>query len=296
MHRSARRLIQGIIVLSASLSGRADAQVGYSLSYAPRGPARVHTIMRSDILMTVTHDPGPPEPLSVEATRLEGMTQFFDSEASGRYLVELHYDSLRARLRPIGGTWRDLEAAEGDLGVVRAVVSGKLDVIEAEFVNKPHLQEPKAHMARALGGGHVLTLPEEPQEVGDSWITDLSYPLNAFAEVGRDDGTPDRGELRSQAVAMLDSVVNRSTDTLYYITVRGKFIPAGFTSSVGGDVVSVSGGGSLAAMMVWSSAWSAFVSGATRAVIMMDVRSDSADERVVTHIRLDVTTRSQVRM
>jgi hypothetical protein len=296
MRLRGRLLLGGTFLLSVALGGPANAQVGYTLRYAPRMPTRIHTITRSEILMTVTHDRGPGVPLAVEATRLEGMTQFSDSQAGARYLVELNYDSLRARLRPVGGTWRDLTPAEGDLGSVRAVVSDKLDIIQAEFVNKPHMQEPKGHMGRALGGGQVLTLPEGPQQVGASWTADLLYPLNAFAEVGREDGTPASGELQSRATAMLDSVVNRSTDTLYYITVRGKFIPAGFTSSVGSESVSVSAGGSLAGMMVWSSAWSAFVSGATRAVIAMDVRPNISNDNTVTHIRFDVTTRSQVRM
>jgi len=289
-------VLGGVLVLAVALGGRANAQVAYTLRYAPRMATRIHTITRSDMLMTVTHEPGPGVPLTVEATRLEGMTQFSDSQAGTRNLVELHYDSLRARLRPVGGTWRDLAAAEEDLGVVRAVVSDKLDIIEAEFVNKPHIQETKGHMGRALGAGQVLTLPEVPQRVGASWTADLLYPLNAFAQVGREDGTPSKGELQSRVMAMLDSVIDRSADTLFFITVRGKFMPASFTSSVDGESVSVTAGGSLAGTMVWSSAWSTFVSGATRAVIAMDVRSDISDETDVAHIRFDVTTRSQVRM
>jgi hypothetical protein len=289
-------LLSAVCVLATSASERAGAQVSYSLRYAPRAPIRIHTISRSDILMTVTQEPGGGDPLSVEASRLEGMTQFFDAQAGDRYLVELHYDSLRARLRPVGGTWRDVTAEAGELGVVRAVLTDRLEVLEAEFVDMPHLQATNGQMARCLGGGHLLTLPEIPIAVGASWAADLSYPLNAFAAIGREDGVPAGGELRSEATATLDSVVTRPADTLYYVTARGNFMSAVLPASAGGESVSVTAGGSLAAMMVWSSAWSAFVSGATRAVILMDIRSDPTEGNAVTHVRFDVTTLSQVRM
>jgi hypothetical protein len=257
---------------------------------------RVNLVSRSEFVMQViSSSPNVLDTLTVEATRLESATQYADGAGSGRYSIELHYDSVRARMRPVGGLWRPLEANEKEVSAVRALLDERMRVLEAEFLYSPHLQDSVAHMTRGLTGSVLLTLPEGPIAVGVPWATDAAYPLSAFGVIGREEGVPDQGELRSLATAVVDSVVSRGDDTLYYITSRGRFAPMRYASTVGGERTSLTAAGSFAAMMVWSSTWSAFVSSAARVLAQLDVR-DPLDTVRESQVKFDVTIQSRVRM
>jgi len=238
---------------------------------------------------------GLADTLIVEALRLESMTQYVDAGDAGRYLVELHYDSLRSRMRPVGGAWRELRASEKEAAVVRILLDQQMRVLEAEFVDSPHLQASRAHKTRGLIGGITPTLPEEPLTIGVPWSTEVAFPLSPLGRVGQEEGVPADGELRSLAQAVLDSAVIRGRETLFYMTIRGSFVPAEFTSTDGDQATVVSVGGSVASMMIWSSTRNAIVSSATRAVVEMDI-GDPGTPNSGSHVRFDVTTYTQVRM
>jgi hypothetical protein len=238
---------------------------------------------------------GLVDTLTVEALRLESMTQYVDAGDADRYLVELHYDSLRSRMRPVGGTWRDLRASEKETAVARVLLDDQMRVLAAEFADKPHLQASRAHMTRGLAGGVQTILPEEPITQGVPWSADVVFPLSPLRSVGQEEGVPDDGELRSRANAMLDSAVSRGRETLYYMTIRGSFMPAEFSSTVGDQATTVSVGGSVAAMMIWSSTLNTFVSSATRVAIEMPVR-DPDSPNSSSRVKFDITTFTQVRM
>jgi hypothetical protein len=149
-------------------------------------------------------------------------------------------------------------------------------------------------MIRGLTGGILLLLPEDPVSPGISWSTDVTYPLSPLRGVGREEGVPADGELHSHAEALLDSVVTRGADNLYYLTISGSFEPSEFASTLGNQATAVTVTGSFASMMIWSSAKSAFVSSATNAVVGMEVR-DPGSAASVSEVRFEVITYTQSR-
>ena len=105
---------------------------------------------------------------------------------------------------------------------------------------------------------------------------------------------PADGELRSHAEALLDSVVTRGTDSLYYMTISGNFEPSEFASTLGNQATAVTVTGSFASMMIWSATRSAFVSSATNAVVEMEVR-DPNSAASASEVRFEVITFTQSR-
>ena len=284
------------LLVALGTVGSARAQGEHVLQYAPVIPARISLVSRSEITMIVMPTgQALPDTLTIEATRLEGATQFVDAAASGRYSIVLQYDSVRARMRPRGGLWQDLEVEEYEIATVRAVLNERLEVLQAEFLNSPHLQASKADMVRGLIGGVLVTLPAGPVARGDPWMTEVAYPLAFLGSIAEEEGAPHHGELTAHATAQIDSLAQYGGDTLYYVTVRGSFVPAPFNSLLSGVPAAVTVEGSFAAMLVWSSTWNAFISSAARAVLRMDIR-DLQGGATGSQVRFDVITRSQVRL
>jgi hypothetical protein len=234
--------------------------------------------------------------LTIEATRLESATQFADAAANRRFSIVLQYDSVRARMRPRGGLWQLLEEEENEIAPVRTVLDERMRVLQAEFLDSPHLQASRAHMVRGLSGGVLVTLPPGPVSRGVPWMTEVAYPFSVLRSIGEEEGVPRLGELVAQATANIDSLADRGRDTLYYLTVTGSFAPAQFASLLSGVPAATTASGSFASMLVWSSSWSAFISSASRVVLWMDVRGDPNAGAASSRVRFDVITRSQVRM
>ncbi len=233
---------------------------------------------RDDVQDTVT----------VEASRMESLTYWVEASHEGVFSVSVVYDSVRARRRPVGGNWRDLEPGERETADSRVVLTNRLEVSAVEFVDAPHLNASVAEVLRGVGGGVLLVFPENSISVGETWSVDFEYPLTMLSDVGRDEGVPSSQSIETSGTARLDSVVSRSNDTLAYITVAGRSNPS---SSSGGVVLS----GSLASTLVWSYGWQAFASVATRAVIVALVPSDQNEPETASKVRFDITTQIQVR-
>jgi len=296
MRREDARGVLVALLLALGAVGSACAQDEHVLQYAPAIPARVSLVSRSEITMIVMPTGRALlDTLTIEATHREGATQFVEAAAVGRYSIVLQYDSVRTRMRPRGGLWQDLEVEEHGIATVRAVLNERLEVLQAEFLNSPHLQASKADMVRGLIGGVLITLPAGPVVRGEPWTTEVAYPLAFLGSIAEEEGVPHHGELTAHATALIDSLAQRSGDTLYYVIVRGSFLPASFNSLLSGVPAAVTADGSFAAMLVWSSTWNAFISGAARAVLRMDIR-DLQGGATGSQVRFDVITRSQVRM
>jgi len=285
------------MLVALGLTGSARVQGEHSLQYAPKVPARINLISRSEITMTVMPTGGGlPDTLTIEAARLESATQFADAAANGRFSIVLQYDSARTRMRPRGGLWQPLEVKENESAPVRTVLDERMQVLQAEFLDSPHLQASRAHMVRGLTGGVLVTLPPGPVTRGVPWMTEAAYPLSVLRSIGEEEGVPRLGELVARATAKIDSLVGRGADTLYYLTVTGSFLPAQFESLLSDVPAVTTASGSFASMLVWSSSWSAFLSGASRVVLWMDVRGVPDAGAASSRVRFDVITRSQVRM
>jgi len=129
----------------------------------------------------------------------------------------------------------------------------------------------------------------------ESWTTDLAYPLALPGLVAADEGVPSAGVLYTEGTATLDSVQLRASDTLAFISTRGRFAPAVVGPAAPGGTGSVTASGSLGAALVWSTRMQTFVSTATRAVLAFTVRRDPRDASEETRLRLDVSTETRVR-
>ena len=278
-----------VLLLGLSQPPGAFGQAQYTFRFHADVGTRVHTISRSEISMSVMHgnDSGL-DTVTVEAERMESLTNRIEASTDGRFSALLVYDSVRARMRPVGGRWQDIAPTERELARSRVVLTDRFEALEAEFVDVPHLNASVAEVMRGVGGGVHLELPEKPVSVGESWGVDLVYPLTFISALGRDEGVSVSGGLESTATARLDSVVFRSSDTLAYITVLGRFVP----KSADG-LVSMSG--SLASTLVWSSGWHAYASAATRAVVVVQIQRDPNEPTTTSRLRFDITTQTRVR-
>jgi hypothetical protein len=250
---------------------------------------------RSEIVMRILPFAGEvAAPLTVEASRLESATQHVDAVGVGRIGIELVYDSVRARMHAVGGPWRDVEPGARDEVVARLLLDERLNVQEGEFVDLPHLAATPGELGRGLAGGFHVPLPERPVAAGDEWVAEIGYPLSVLSGVGAQEGVPQAGQMTGAGRMRLDSLVVRATDTLAYLTLRGRFDPQPLGSEADTTGL-VSASGSMGATLVWSTGWNAFVSGASRLVMSVAVRQGPEGDAAVFRLEFDVVTQSQVR-
>jgi hypothetical protein len=162
-------------------------------------------------------------------------------------------------------------------------------VLAPEFIDVPHLNATVSEVMRGASAGIHCELPERPTSVGDSWNVDLAYALTPLSALARDENVPLVGELRSRAVAKLDSVVINRVDTLAYIFLNGRFEEESTDSiiSVSGDFVST---------LIWSFGWQAYASAATNAEITVVYDTDGYERASPSSLRFEIITQTQVRM
>ena len=278
------------------LVGWTDAlgQTAQAIRFNPAAGSRVHTVWRTEILMSGVDAGGNVmDTLLVEATRLESVTRFVDAADCGRYSVELQYDSVRARKRPLGGTWRDVEPSDIEVASVRVLLDDRARLLDAEFIYSPHMTASQGAVMRGFVGGTYMHLPERPVASDSSWDSVLRVPLTALASVGHREGLPSAGDLIARVTVRLDSIVVNPGDTLAYISLQGWVTS---TARHGGDPhTDIIVGGSVAATLVWSSGWDAYVTGAVRGLVAFIRPHDRQSELAVPELRFDMTTQFQVR-
>jgi hypothetical protein len=153
---------------------------------------------------------------------------------------------------------------------------------------------------RAFSTGMEFALPEPPVDVGQSWVSDVVLPLHEPSGIeGEVEVSPwlqRVGDLVARSTFTLDSLVDRGTDTLAFLRVQGTFLPMTIASAVEAAEGRARVGGSLAGRMIWSTGWSAFVSGAVRTrVSVATFLGAPQDESPGVSATVDVTSRFQVR-
>lgn len=285
--------LAGVCLLAV---GGADAlgQRAQAIRFNPAAGSRVHTIWRTEILMSVVDAGGSPvDTLAAEATRLESVTRFVDATDDGRYSVELQYDSVRARKRLRGGTWHDVEPSDLELASVRVLLDDRARLLDAEFVYLPHETASQGEVMRGFVGGTYMHLPEGPVAADSSWSSVLRIPLMALASVAHPEGVPSGGDLAARVTARVDSMAIRQTDTLAFISLQGSIVSTG--GDGGGPHTGIAADGSVAATLVWSSGWDAYVTGAVRGLVAFTRPRDSESELAAPELRFDMTTQFQVR-
>jgi hypothetical protein len=267
-----------------------------SLRFDPTTATRVNTISSSDLTLQIVEfaDNGSDTSV-VRGTRLESATRFVDAVDGYRYSVYLQYDSVRTRIRSGESPWRELQATDRDLASVRAVLDDKLRVMNAEFVDLPHLDAPRSELARGLAGVLLLALPDGEISVGGTFEVEPNVSARVFMGLGNDYGVGPGEDLMFRGSASLDSQMVRMRDTLTYLTIGTQMQRRRFGTPSDQESSYAEGWGSLAASLVWSSSWDAYVLGAVRVVADMEVRRRS-DRSLLSRVRFDVTTRFQVRL
>ena len=272
------------------------AQSEFRLRYDPPAAQRVQIVNRSEISLKFSIGSGDNDVVSLEATRLEGMTQRVVEAVDGLYSVRITFDSVRARMRPLGGSWRDIIPSARERAVARVVVNDRLQVVaDAEFIDLPNVGAANVEVLRGMGGGFHVTLPGEPISTGATWTAELVYPLRVLSTFGGEVGVPPAEELVSTALFTLDSLVARGRDTLSFLTIRGRFNQRTRVSGPGS--VGLTGvDGSVGASFIWSSSWNAFVSGAARILVQLAIPRDPANPAVMSRVEFDLTSHFQMRL
>jgi hypothetical protein len=205
---------------------------------------------------------------------------------SGERVVHLAFDSLRTRAREGSGPWRETRWSGLESLWVQAWVDARLGV---ERLTAGTGSPTGALLLHLLTGLPNLLLPDRWVRHGDAWTVEHAVPVTGV--VGRTSAAQPVDTLVARTVFAVDSIVGRRTDTLAFIHFSGAFQPVEVAAGA-----ALSYGGGLAGSLVWSSGWSAFVSGAVRFRVTVRMRSREAaangpTEAVVT---LETTTRHRV--
>ncbi|MFQ6045039.1 MAG: hypothetical protein ACE5PT_01600 [Gemmatimonadales bacterium] len=234
------------------------------------------------------------------------LTELVIEARDGKYVVQRTIDSAMARIRAQDEGWENQDMGEAWPQSARLVVDDRLRVSDFQLLTADTAARNLPDFLRSPHGGFALTLPEGPVSPGTTWRADVTFPFNLGetmgAGAGQEEGPPspiERAELVSQARITLDSVLVRGPDTLAYLRARGEFEPVTETrqNEMGEGTATLSG--AFAGVFVWSTAWSTFVSGSSRAQLVMDAQFGAGEEEPGAGfgmgMRFTVTNRFQVR-
>lgn len=264
------------------------AQDEYSFRFQAAVGTNLHTISRAEVSMRALLSGGVVvDSMVAESQRFESLTRWVDATDGGRFTAVLVYDSVGIRAKTPGGRWLDIYPAEHELGISRVVLTDRLEVLGAEYIDLPHLDASVSEVMRGAAAGVHLELPPRSVSVGEEWTVDLSLPLTLLSGLSHIEGVPVSGELETTAAARLDSVVFRNSDTLAYVVVMGRFTPRS------ADGIA-SMGGSVASTLVWSSGWRAFATAATRAVVFVQRGAGRDDSGTMPRMRFDILIQTRV--
>ena len=238
--------------------------------------------------------------IRIEVALEQHLTDLVLEAEPGRYLVYRTMDSARVRTRAEGEAWEEGSLNEVTRASARLVLDKQLTISAFELVTPDTVDQRIQALLRAPHGGYELTLPAGPVSPGATWSTEVSYPFDMGPGMEQQGPAIEGQELVAQANITLDSIVPRDRDTLAYLSMWGDFIPqtSAEENEFGRSTTTIEG--SFAGVLVWSTAWNAFVSGASRAVMTADIRLGAPDEEeegggVGMGMRLNITNRFQVR-
>lgn len=213
---------------------------------------------------------------TVRATTLRGL--------AGKTVIHLAYDSVRTRTRGSDGGWRQFSTPL-DSAWIQVTVDQRLRV---SSMNEGKRIPGVTGLMRILTGIPRLELPGEPLAEGDGWTSET---VASVVPGLRNETAQPLVEGRVQIV--LDSIVARTNDTLGYLSLTGEFPTATFVDVVGPGRVAVSG--DVVGNLIWSTGWSAFVSGVSRTRMTVSRAAPGGEEEGVEELRVEATTRCQVK-
>ncbi len=298
-----RREALWLSVFAACLApGAGLAQDSLLLRYRPLPGAVVHLLASTDVTMAIRDvsgaatEAGVPDSITLETTMRQSLTERVRQAAEGRYLLERTLDSTRLRLRAMAGAWseRPMDAARGR--TARVVMNSRLQMGDFQLVDGDGAPAVATNALRAGATGYELGFPDEPVAAGQSWTAEVIYPFaNPIELEGAARALVANAELIARATVILDSLVARPSDTLAYLRMSGTFLPLTIPASPESGRGATDVTGALAGRLIWSTGWNAFVSGASRAVIVVQSSTGDSTGQPATRLRFDATSRFRVR-
>jgi len=241
----------------------------------------------------------------LDLNALHSVTQTVRGHEAANLVVQVQLDSSRTRMRARGGSWKLVAADTIGPQVGMFVFDDRLRIHQVRGAAGDSIAPDLVRELRDALPGFEAALPETAVRVGEGWTSDIVFPLGELIEFDQQDlptSVAPGTEFVVRAAFLLDSLMARGTDTLAFVGVSGNFMPmtVGAAPQSGQGNVQVSG--AFSGRLIWSTAWSAYVSGAIRTGVHMAQEPDRnmmgqgvAPDAPAVLVRLDITQRFQVR-
>jgi hypothetical protein len=238
--------------------------------------------------------------VTVEASTILSMTHQVVDGQDGRRVLEITRDSSRVRTRPAEGTWVLQEDSGATLTKVRLTIDERMRVLDLQPLTNEPADLVQLATFRAFSTGLEFALPEHPVSRGESWISDIVIPFDDPTGVEEEPGVSTWigriGDLIARSTFTLDSLAARGSDTLAFLQLQGTFMPTTISSAAEVAEGRARVSGALSGRLIWSTGWSAFVSGALRShVRMVTFVGVPGDETPGLSLSVDASSRFQVR-
>jgi hypothetical protein len=202
----------------------------------------------------------------------------------GKTVIHLAYDSVRTRTRGSDGGWREFSMPVDSVWI-QATVDERLRV---SSLNEGHRIAGVTSLMRVLTGVPGLELPAARLAEGDGWRNETV----ASVVPGLRNETV-RPLVEGTVRVVLDSIVVRTNDTLGYLSLSGEFPAATFVDVVGPGRVTATG--DVVGNLIWSTAWSGFVSGVSKTRMTVSRAVPGGEGVGVEELRVEATTRCKVK-
>jgi hypothetical protein len=273
------RSLMSLMVVASAFTGVVHAQ-SVPLSYTAREGQHVSRLFQVHTRVTERAADGAVR--MREAARLGRVREQVLADLDGREVVHLAFDSLVFRTRDAQGPWRE-SASPAVPSWGQFEVDARLDVTWLGG------DSTEASLLRHLLSGFPgLLLPERPAWPGRTWGQEFEVSP-ADVTIGATTGTDGFG-LPAVVGVTVDSIVQRSRDTLVYLELDGEVVPSRVRGRGNGEVAHR---GTIAGTLVWSTGWSRFVSGAMRTTLVVRTDSDDGPVEVLVQTTLRQAVQSE---
>jgi len=276
------------------IAAAADAQT-VLLRFQPPVGLEAHVLWRFEIKSTLTDGADVPV-ANAEAVGTRSLTYRVMAQEEASRAVRVTRDSVRYEWRSAPRDWTGAASESGTPPTADLLVDDRLRV---SLTSGPPAGHERAELG-AFAGGFEAPLPEGPVGAGDSWTADVVMPA---AEATGFEAEPDVGRWLARVDAMIarstfsvDSLVDRGSDTLVYLRVRGSFLAASLVAALEAAEGRSRMDGDFAGQLIWSTGWHGYVSGAVRRTLRLQVlRGLPPDEEVSYGMTSDATLRFRIR-